>query len=385
LEKAFSDYFSGTRTDSMMQAFSLSTSTAQIKQLAAYYASLPRKSVAPAKVKSPPKSYLGLCNGCHGLNGNSGNPNIPSLSGQNPSYLEKAMLAYRDGKRNDNAMKAAVTDLKMAMIKQLAQYYAAQTPIQVATAGVSGFNPLLEGKILASACDGCHGKNGNSELSGTPSLSGQPLTYLVNGINAYRSGKRNVPIMQAATTYLSDLDVEKISLYYSKQKPQRRSSRKMESPEQVSGCNGCHGDNGNSTSSDVPSLAGQDRHYLSKALSEYKDGKRPHDDMQNATKSLNKSQIAALAEYYSTLTRVQVENLAFEDPKSLAQKCNRCHGHIEQPDKPRIAGQIKTYLLKSLQAYKSKSRENSMMHAMSDVLSLTEMDAIASFYATKVK
>ena len=73
-----------------------------------------------------------------------------------------------------------------------------------------------------------------------------------------------------------------------------------------------------------------------------------------------------------------------ENPIELSAKCDRCHGEngfSAVLNIPRIGGQIESYLVKSLQAYKGATRTNSAMHAMSDVLSDLEINAIAKYYS----
>lgn len=387
LYHSFADYFNNKRKDSMMEAFSLSTSALELEQLGAYYASLTRvKSlIQPKKVNKPKQAAL--CDGCHGIDGNSTNPNIPSLSGHNAAYLEKATLSYINGSRKNAIMKSAVKHLVQSDIKHLANHYAAQTPLGFKSKRSFGFDPMGEGKYLANSCDGCHGKQGNNSIPGIPNLAGQPLNYLSASIKAYKLNKRKSALMQPVIGHLSDLEIEKISLYYSNQKPTEVISKiKVKESETVSGCNGCHGEKGNSASAETPSLAGQDAKYLVDAMAAYAYGNRKHADMQNAVKPLNKKQYRKLATYYANQTRLQSKETVFESPENLAQKCDRCHGtdgYSKNPHFPRLAGQIKSYFITSMQKYKTKVRENTTMHAMAEVLSLTEIDAIASHYADK--
>ncbi|MBN2648092.1 MAG: cytochrome c [Thiotrichales bacterium] len=75
---------------------------------------------APAKAAT--------CVGCHGADGNSMVPNFPKLAGQHASYLEKQMKDFRDGFRKDATMAPFAKGLTDAEIKELAEFYAAQTP-----------------------------------------------------------------------------------------------------------------------------------------------------------------------------------------------------------------------------------------------------------------
>lgn len=66
-------------------------------------------------------------------------------------------------------------------------------------------------------------------------------------------------------------------------------------------CTGCHGMGGKSTNPMYPSLKGQQKMYLIKALKDYRDGKRDDPMMSGFAKSLSDADIDNLAEYYSGL------------------------------------------------------------------------------------
>lgn len=66
-------------------------------------------------------------------------------------------------------------------------------------------------------------------------------------------------------------------------------------------CVGCHGMNGKSNNPMYPSLKGQQKMYLIKALKAYRDGDRKDPMMGNFAKSLSDGDIDDLATYYSSL------------------------------------------------------------------------------------
>lgn len=73
------------------------------------------------------------------------------------------------------------------------------------------------GKAKAEVCAACHGSDGNSQITMYPILAGQYKSYLVNALEAYRSGSRKNAIMSGFATGLSDQDIEDLSEYFSKQ------------------------------------------------------------------------------------------------------------------------------------------------------------------------
>ena len=66
-------------------------------------------------------------------------------------------------------------------------------------------------------------------------------------------------------------------------------------------CAACHGENGDKPlQPDYPTLAGQHRDYLAKALSDYKSGARKNAIMGAQAQTLTPAEIRDLAEWFST-------------------------------------------------------------------------------------
>src|SRR5262249_29807466 len=67
------------------------------------------------------------------------------------------------------------------------------------------------------------------------------------------------------------------------------------------GCVACHGANGDApTTPDNPKLAGQHADYLTKALSDYKNGRRKSPIMAGMAANLSAKEIEDLAAWFST-------------------------------------------------------------------------------------
>ncbi|WP_455210042.1 c-type cytochrome [Kaarinaea lacus] len=396
IKTAINAYFAGDRKEAkvIMQNFKRAINQKDIANLAAYFST--QKAVrsplpSSGNVKRGETAATQQCAGCHGVEGNSINPTMPSLAGQNQEYLIKAIKAYRDGQRKNPMMRAATKNLKNSTVQNLSAYYAAQQPKKVVgvDSATGTFDPIGDGAKIAASCNGCHGKNGNSTNKGIPSLSRLHPAYLASAIKAYQDGTRKHETMKSLVSLLSDMDIEKVSLFYAIQEPTASTNSKPGKPEQAedlaSSCNGCHGDNGNSTDPEVPSIAGQDAQYLATIISNYASGARENETMANAVKELSKEQIRDVSAYYAGQTPVKVEGIELPSPpEELSEKCNRCHGEngfSEDPTKPRIAGQIQAYLEKALHDYQNGNRESTAMHAMAAVLRLSEIKAIAAYYS----
>jgi len=75
-------------------------------------------------------------------------------------------------------------------------------------------------------------------------------------------------------------------------------------------CQACHGATGISTQPNYPKLAGQHQDYLSKALHDFRSGRRPSAIMSGFAGSLSDVDIEDIAAWYATqqgLTEIQDE------------------------------------------------------------------------------
>jgi len=74
------------------------------------------------------KKRAAVCFACHNADGISKIPGTPHLAGQDRSYLESALRAYRDGQtRQDPTMNAMAKPLSDRDIANIAAYYSLQT------------------------------------------------------------------------------------------------------------------------------------------------------------------------------------------------------------------------------------------------------------------
>jgi cytochrome c553 len=87
---------------------------------------------APAK---PDKVVV--CAACHGENGVALQPIYPNLAGQQESYIEHALHAYKNGERKNPIMGAQAGGLSDSDIKQLAVWFS-QQPAKVYVPDIDG-------------------------------------------------------------------------------------------------------------------------------------------------------------------------------------------------------------------------------------------------------
>src|SRR5450759_5644635 len=73
-------------------------------------------------------------------------------------------------------------------------------------------------KSKISMCTGCHGIPGYKtvypHVYQVPMISGQQPVYIVNALNAYKSGARSHPSMRGVAQSLSDQDMADLAAYY---------------------------------------------------------------------------------------------------------------------------------------------------------------------------
>ena len=94
---------------------------------------------------------------------------------------------------------------------------------------------------------------------------------------------------------------------------------------------------------------------------------------------------------FATASAVLILGLspALADAAAGAQKikslgCIQCHGRdgvSKLPEAPNLAGQVQTYIVSSLKAYKSGERKNEIMNTVAANLNDADMADLAAYYS----
>jgi cytochrome c553 len=178
-----------------------------------------------------------VCHACHGV-GASVAPTFPRLAGQRPDYLYHRLVSFKTAGSKDpyysqSPMRSQVANLTDTDMRDLAVYFAAQTPTApsgaAAPAAAAG-----EGEALFLAgdpargippCQGCHGADagGTSIVTGQyaayPSLRGQYSMYLIARLTSFH---KNLPhdttndfIMGSVASTLDDDSIQAIAAWLS--------------------------------------------------------------------------------------------------------------------------------------------------------------------------
>lgn len=171
-------------------------------------------SVAVARGGDPitGRDYTGACASCHGSKGISANPMVPSLAGQDRSYLIGQLRAFREGRRRHAAMEGIVVKLTDGDITYMAAYYAKQAPM-VGQKKIT-LKKRGEEERFYEDCKGCHGDRAEGR-EGIPRLAGQQAVYLERTLLAYRIGERSAPGMNEAVISLTTEQVKALSRFLS--------------------------------------------------------------------------------------------------------------------------------------------------------------------------
>lgn len=162
---------------------------------------------------------------------------------------------------------------------------------------------LTAGEQKAATCLGCHGPNGKSSNAQWPNLAAQQTIYLINQLNAFKTGTRSNPMMQSLAANLSNDDIENLAAYFSSQPSVGAGgdpTLAKSGETKASMCLGCHGSTAEGNGQ-FPRLAGQHPEYLIKQLNSFKEGVRKSGPMQGIAGSLSEDEIKALAAYFGSL------------------------------------------------------------------------------------
>jgi cytochrome c553 len=161
------------------------------------------------------------------------------------------------------------------------------------------------GQALAYTCSGCHAIPNYKNVYPTysvPKLHGQRPEYLAAALRAYKSGERSHGTMHSHAVTMNEQDMADVSAYLAGPnvlvesktdvKPENR-------PKSTEVCLACHGTNGVGITPDYPTISGQHRDYIVRALTDYQKGGRKNAIMAPMVANLTKQDIEELAAYYS--------------------------------------------------------------------------------------
>ncbi len=173
------------------------------------------------------------------------------------------------------------------------------------------------GKAKAAPCAACHGGDGGG--GGDPSwpkLAGQFPEYLVEQLEAFKSGARKNPLMTPMAARLTDQDMQDLAAYYASQPSKQGAAATKELAQSggrlyrggnvqagVPACMSCHGPAGHGIPPHFPRVSGQNAVYTAKQLADFKNNQRAdgHGVMNPVAARLTEAEIKAVSEYMAGL------------------------------------------------------------------------------------
>lgn len=173
------------------------------------------------------------------------------------------------------------------------------------------------GKKLTTACQACHGVDGNSIIPANPSLAGQNERYLFRQLQMIQTNARSAPLMAGQLNGMGEQDLRNIAAYYAGLAPGLGQAQgddeqiaKAENlyrggslKKGVAACAACHGPSGEGNApAGFPRVSGLSAEYTIAQLTAYREGLRATDEeyggmMRQVAANLNDTEIAALADY----------------------------------------------------------------------------------------
>jgi len=162
--------------------------------------------------------------------------------------------------------------------------------------------------------------------------------------------------------------------------------------DKLAACIDCHGDKGIPKEPEVPIIWGQHTGYLYLQLRDYKEGFRKNDIMNAMAADMTKQDMMAFAEHFAKKPWPKTGYRSTPDADRIAERaavggaCTECHlgGYLGDSTVPRAAGQVVTYLEKTMLDFKTKARGNNPSKStLLATFSDDEIRALAKYLAGK--
>jgi cytochrome c553 len=191
------------------------------------FAGMSSASATPAIDAHNP--LLTTCAACHGATGEGSSAGgIPRLAGQNADYLAHALSMFKAGARKSAVMQPITMNLSATEMRQLADYFAMQSPPLAQAVAAPQAAQVAAGAQLAQAGDGgnnlaacfsCHAAGGKGNDQRFPSIAGQPATFTVQRLHEFQAraqhGAAKPGSMTSVAAQMSDSQIEAVAAYLS--------------------------------------------------------------------------------------------------------------------------------------------------------------------------
>jgi len=183
------------------------------------------------RVEDAMKERVRACTACHGKEGVATNQGyFPLIAGKPAAYLYNQLRHFREGRRQNPAMRHLLSHMSDAYLMDMAQYFSALAlpypppePTTIPPRLLSRGEQLVrqgDKQRDIPACTACHGAAMTGRLPSTPGLLGLPRDYVVAQIGAWRTGSRHADApdcMAHVARRLSQDDIHAVSQWLAAQ------------------------------------------------------------------------------------------------------------------------------------------------------------------------
>ncbi len=251
------------------------------------------------------------------------------------------------------------------------------------------------GKAVAQRdCRSCHGMDGKGTAPAIPNLAAQRERYLANALTEYKTGKRPHAALRDMAAHMTDAELRNVAAYYASLPPVHSSggtapaSAHDQGRKLAASCAQCHGQDGNAKTPGIPSLAGQQPHYMVNAIQEYHQGDRGTAAMKSIMRDSSNLELEQLALYFASQKPVSRGPARNGDPSAgepLSAVCGGCHGArgvSADAATPSLAGQDAQYLSRAIKSYRTTRRNWSMQRFVGG-LGDKDIDNIVAYYTSQ--
>lgn len=167
------------------------------------------------------------CVACHGEGGAAPiDPSYPVLAGQNEAYALRQLRMIQTNQRVVPLMTGQLNGKSEQDLADMAAYFAAQPGVvgqaDADESTLALAESIYRGGILdkgVAACSSCHSPMGDGNApAGFPAVAGQPRSYTIAQLTAYREGQRDTDevfggMMRSIASRLTDTEIAALADY----------------------------------------------------------------------------------------------------------------------------------------------------------------------------
>ncbi len=157
------------------------------------------------------------------------------------------------------------------------------------------------GRKVAGQCRTCHGLDGYAKIPIAPHIGGEPASYIVRQLKAFRQGTRTHEMMTVVAKNLDDQSIANVAAWYASHSVTATLPEGVSPDDAPELCAACHGADGIGQLENVPNLAGESTIYIDTQLKAFRLGKRVNDIMSEIARDLTDEEIRAMADWYANV------------------------------------------------------------------------------------